>query len=346
MKRTILILMQILFAFYQSGCSVYGTASQSSSEEKSSASRNVADRQSVKVANWNVQTFFDSVTCGLEYDEFKKSANWGEAAYTIRLERLCQVIKALDADIFVMEEVENEGVMMDISNFLAGEWDKKKIYAYGCFAKDAGGAIGCGILSRLTLGGLTVHAADFRNQKADMPRMRPLMQLSVYKGGRELTLMINHWKSMSGGENVTEKWRNIQEAVLSRKVKEAVSLGGAVLCTGDFNRDITKFKRGIDFSTVVLRELDCGKQSDFGVEVVTPWYDSLQKLVEPGSYYFNDQWSRIDQFFYAGEAEIERFEVAASEPWSEQKSKIPKKYKIWNGSGFSDHLPIVCEVSF
>lgn len=348
MKKIFLVLMQvILLAFCFGGCSLGDAEGESSSSERRRGTgKELGSRQKLRVANWNVQTFFDSTTSGLEYDEFKKDGSWGQEAYTVRLERLCQVIKALDADVFVMEEIENEGVMMDISNFLAGEWDKKKVYAYGCFAKDFGAAIGCGVLSRWPISGLTVHGVDFRKQKSDMPRMRPLMQLSVCKGSRMLTLMVNHWKSMSGGENATEKWRNVQESVLSRKVGEELALGKAVLCCGDFNRDIGKFKKGADSGTILLRELAFGKQNDFGVEVLSPWYDFSQSLVEPGSYYFNGEWSRIDQFFYAGDAEVEYFEAAASEPWSEGESKIPKKYKIWNGSGFSDHLPIVCDVSF
>jgi len=348
MKKMFMAFMQfLLLAFYLDGCSLCDAEDESGgAEDKTALERKDGARQTLTIANWNVQTFFDSTTSGLEYDEFKKSANWGQEAYTVRLERLCQVIRDLDADVFIMEEIENESVMMDISNFLAGEWDKKKIYAYGCFAKDFNGAIGCGVLSRWPLRNLTVHGVDFRNQKSDMPRMRPLMKLSVCKENRMLTLMVNHWKSMSGGENATEKWRNMQESVLSSKVGEAVSAGNAVLCCGDFNRDIKNFKMGAGRGAVVLRQIHLGEQTDFGVEVLSPWYDFTGVLVEPGSYYFNDEWSRIDQFFTAGDADLEKFEAVAHSPWCEEESKIPKKYKIWNGSGYSDHLPILCDVSF
>ena len=77
----------------------------------------------LKVVNWNVQTFFDAITTGSEYTEFVKSSRWGKEAYMERLTRLASVIRTLDADIFVMEEIENEGVVHDICNFLAGEWE-------------------------------------------------------------------------------------------------------------------------------------------------------------------------------------------------------------------------------
>ena len=225
------------------GCSGQFVPRRVFSKQSEGQSRQTKETKAhrINLACWNVQTFFDAETAGTEYQDFKSNDKWNREKYLKRLETLCTVMTTLNPDIFVMEEIENEGVMMDISNFLAGEWDKKKVYAYGCFAKDFGGAIGCGVLSRWPIRELTVHAADFRNQKSDMPRMRPLMQLSVCKGSRILTLMVNHWKSMSGGENATEKWRNVQESVLSRKVGEALSLGKAVLCCGDFNRDINDF---------------------------------------------------------------------------------------------------------
>ena len=34
--------------------------------------------EKLKVANWNVQTFFDAVTTGDEYTEFVKSGRWGK----------------------------------------------------------------------------------------------------------------------------------------------------------------------------------------------------------------------------------------------------------------------------
>ena len=101
------------------------------------------NRDKVKIANWNVQTFFDANNDGTEYSEFAKSKTWGEEMYKERLKRLCSVIKKLDADIFIMEELENSNVLFDISNFLAGEWNPRKIYRYACFSKNEGGAIGC-----------------------------------------------------------------------------------------------------------------------------------------------------------------------------------------------------------
>ena len=333
MVKSFILFMAVLFA----GCAMPSSNTKDSLPKTS---------QKISVANWNVQTFFDSTTEGCEYDEFVKSKTWGQESYTERLKRLCQVIKSLDADVFVMEEIENEEVLHDLSNFLAGEWNQKKIYSYACFAKESGSSIGCAVLSRLPIKNLRLHSLDIRTQNGTMPRMRPLMQVEVCKGSSSLTLFINHWKSMSGGEAVTEKWRNAQEAVLSQYVGECVGKGKAVFCCGDFNRDVSKFKKGSDGGIILLRTSNCGELEERGTEVFSPWYDSSENLIEPGSYYYNGEWSRIDNIFYAGNAEVENFAPRTDGPWCEEDSNVPKKYKIWNGTGYSDHLPLTCTVTF
>ena len=299
----------------------------------------------LKVVNWNVQTFFDAVTTGDEYTEFVRSGRWGKDAYIERLKRLCSVIKNLDADVFVMEEIENESVVHDISNFLAGEWDREKVYADACYAREEGSAIGCAVLSRVPVASMTVHSLDVRSEEEDMPRMRPLMEVRLVSGQKEITLMVNHWKSKSGGEEETEKWRNREEGVLAEMTAGAVAEGRAVLILGDFNRDINDFSltRSGD---VVLRYWKDGSLMEDGVKVSSPWFLAGHKLLQPGSYYYQDEWSRIDNMFAAGAAEILDFYPAVEGEWCDSHTFVPNRYLIWNGNGYSDHLPIVCVVRF
>src|SRR5574344_287835 len=74
----------------------------------------------LKILAWNADTFFDGENDGNEYSEFLKSKKWGREAYAVRLERLCSVIRSIDADVVVIEELEKEGQLVDISNSLCG----------------------------------------------------------------------------------------------------------------------------------------------------------------------------------------------------------------------------------
>lgn len=295
---------------------------------------------SARVACWNVQTFFDSENRGNEYSEFAESKKWGREMYEERIRRLCSVIKSLDAEVFVMEEIENESVLHDISNYLSGEWNMRKVYSYGCFAANEGSSIGIGILSRLPLENMTVHNVDCRRFASQAPLMRPVVSVEVLRGEKRFVLVANHWKSMSGGESETEKWRFLQENILCDVVNDNVDKGRGVFICGDFNRDIEKFVHGETHETVCLRG-----SSGSVFEVTSPWYGDTVNGAE-GSYYFNGSWSRIDNLFSAGALIIEDFNVCTEGPWCDAETKVPVKYKIWDGSGYSDHLPLQCTVKF
>jgi endonuclease/exonuclease/phosphatase family metal-dependent hydrolase len=291
----------------------------------------------LRVVSWNVQTFFDARKDGCEYGDFVKDKSWGEAAYRERLERLCACIVALDADVLVLVEVESEAVLQDISNFLCASWLFNRQYRWAAFSKEAGGALGCAVLSRFPLDGVSCHGLDARSPRFQKkPGLRPLMQLRVVKNGRPLVLLVNHWKSMSGGKEESEPWRDAQEAVLGACLK---GLGPMpALACGDFNRDVLDFV--LEDGMVVLRS------GGGETAVATPWFDGTGELAGPGSYWYKEEWSRIDSFFSSGRIALDDFKAETGGPWCYEDSKVPKKYKVWNGRGYSDHLPISCTVRF
>lgn len=303
---------------------------------------NLFDDKNVTVGTWNVQTFFDGVTCGTEYSEFKKGDSWNQEKYEVRLDRLCDVISQLDCDILVMEELENEGVIYDINNRLAGNsWDQKKCWNYSCFAKNAGDSIGCGIISRYELVDLKVHNLDVRTELTDQPSMRPIIEVTAIIGKEEVKFFVNHWKSKSGGEKETEVWRNFQERMLSSRLKENLCFK-TVIC-GDFNRDILEFKRG-ESNLVFMRGF--GIENEDGVSVESVWLDMNGNVISGnGSYYFDSQWERIDHFFVRNGIKVVNFEPFAKTPWCTEDG-IPCGYKIYTGSGYSDHVPLKMEISF
>ena len=341
MKKWILILM-IAAAIVLAGCKnqfVKDTAFKRSGNggEAGSAKKNIS------LVCWNVQTFFDAVTCGSEYKDFKNSERWTKEKYMQRLNKLCDVMTSLNPDIFVMEEIENAEVVQDIANALAGgAWERKKNWQYTCFAKDSDSAIGCAVFSRYELCSLKCHTLDIRTQAEAQPSSRPLMQLTVLAGNQEMELFVNHWKSKSGGQEETEIWRDWQELALADNVLLNQSLGKTSVMCGDFNRSAEDF---------ILAEEDRrhGNTLLRGTRSLaaawSPWFRSDGKFAtEGGSYYYNDEWERIDNIMVAGDAAISSFSTVTDSPVADEEG-LPAAFKIFTGEGCSDHLPLKCVIS-
>lgn len=300
----------------------------------------VDKKVSLKILNWNAETFFDANYDGCEYSQFSGSG-WTYQKYEKRLENLVEVIKATDADVVVLQELEKKEQLNDLYNRLCSSFNSSKNYNYGCFAKEEGSAIGLAVLSRMPLKNPTVHSLDIRTESKKQPSMRPLLKVYVEKDGKQLLLMVNHWKSKSGGEAETKVWRDFQESVLAYNFVLAFNSGDKALACGDFNKDIsefTKFSDGVNPFNLVL----CGIKS---APVYSGWYKADDSLVMPGTYFFKDRWERIDHFFAGSGVGISDFKVENEGNWATAEGK-PKRYLIKYSSGYSDHFPISCRVEW
>ena len=303
----------------------------------------MTDRKSFTVATWNVQTFFDGKKDGCEYSQFLKNDRWNKEIYIERLKRLAASVKKIDADVIVLEELENKKNLYDLYNFLAGEWDSSKVYRWACFAKEESGAIGCGVLSRFPLYNMSVHSADIQSENEGQPSLRPLICVDVKIKDSEVTLAVNHWKSMFGGEEVTEKWRNRQESILEAAVSRNLLCKKNVIALGDFNRDLENFRFDRNTDSVLLRQYKSLALSEEGTFVKTAWSHN-GSLTEPGSYFYKEEWSRIDNIFYAGSLNLKNFEPVCGE-WCDKKTSFPKAFKLFNLIFYLYHLTLKAEFS-
>lgn len=329
-------LLFLIFALLFLSCSSEGFNSTSQSKKNTGPAK--AD---FTLCSWNLQTFFDGVTDGCEYSNFKSSAKWNQEKYEIRLKRLCQVLKSLDADIFALEEIENEGIIQDIANYFAGNsWNADKNWNYASFSKSKGSAIGCAIISRYPLYALKNHSLDIRSEDSSQPSMRPIMEVCADVKGREVVIFVNHWKSKAGGGESSQVWRKWQEKVLAGRILEvSLNAGPACIICGDFNQDSEEFQT--DFTGF---EKGWNTIFDDCVKVYSPWYEADGSYAtEIGSYYYGSQWERIDHIFSFGKAEISDFSPKAESPWANENG-LPLSYKIYTGEGYSDHLPVMAKI--
>lgn len=292
--------------------------------------------QEVTITSWNIQTFFDSVTQGTEYSDFKKSKNWNLEKYKSRLENLCTAINILDSNIIIFQEIENKEIIYDIYNKIAyNNWNKNKQYKYAYFAKNSNNATGCAIISQYKITKTATH--NFYINKTEQTQLRPILEVDLEINKKPLKLIINHWKSKSGGEEITEKWRIQQEDILysifnNNKDKK-------IIACGDFNKNIEDFI--IKDEYVLLNKL---KNNIYKEEqkVYCPWLDKKFNI-KIGSYYYNNKWQKIDHFFINDKSLIKDFSVETNLLWNNENF-IPKRYILYNNTGFSDHLPIKCKI--
>ena len=311
------------------------------------------------IVNWNVQTFFDANKDGCEYSDFQKKANWNNEKYSQRVERLCKAISQLDADIYVFEEIENEAVIYDISNQLSANghnWNQKKFWNYSAFAKEAGTAIGIGILSRYPLTNLKTHAMNISIHSSSQPSVRYILEATVSIENTTLVIFANLWKSKTGGQEKSEIWRDWQENILAKRLSELKKenngkLPPVVIC-GDFNRDALEFSCCFEpqnqteeiSQNTILKYAGFGSTDSIGVKSLW-FFENGDFVSDNGSYYYKDSWERIDNIFIAGGIDSKSFTSSAVSPWASERG-IPIGYKIYSGEGWSDHLPVSAQLFF
>lgn len=314
-----------------------------------------SESRSVRIISWNVQTFFDAHTCGTEYKEFRASGGaWNREKYERRLENLCGFIKEHPADIYVFEEVENEEVLQDIANLCTGFSFFSQSQLQTVFAFDEGGSLGIAVLSRLPIRAAAVHQIGISAlvdtqgalQRVIQPQLRPLLELHAEKDGCPFVLFACHWKSKSGGAHKSELWRDLQECLLARRIREVASaypFTPLIVC-GDFNRALEEF--GIEENVAKgktvrfaydLQPKKTGAQEEY-TELLSAWFIGGGL----GSYYFRETWEKIDHFFYNEFVFAPAFSALDSGPHT-QPGGIPFRYDLYKGTGYSDHLPLSFE---
>ncbi|NLM00915.1 MAG: hypothetical protein GX220_05625 [Treponema sp.] len=309
----------------------------------------------VRIASWNVQTFFDAVADGTEYAEFQSvSSKWTEEKYKTRVTRLCEVLVLLNCDVVILQEVEKETLAYDIANNLKFQTDPHKAYIYSCFAKENDGSIGNMILSRLPLNQMKLHQVSVNNKNiGEQPQMRPIMEVSLFENETEhfCTLFVCHWKSKSSGVEESEVWRKFQEQVLADRILENYTK--RFLALGDFNKDIYEFEI-FDNETNTTQDslIETTKNvfqntkpnvllhgSKKSIGVFSPWLNSTCN----GSYFYNDSWEKIDHFFCGEQLQLTDFQTVDYGPHVTEDGK-PIRFVIYSGEGYSDHLPITCRI--
>ena len=366
MKRNCFALLCGLLLVLSTGCAGCDTGT----EEKTFVNDN-----SVAIMTWNVQSLFDGIDDGTEYEDFRESAGWSGEKYRGRLNVIGAAIGGMGRkpDIIALQEVESAQVLADLASVLA--------YGQTYFANIPGMALGVGLVSRLPFDSVKSHLVYINGDIAPRPMLEARINVSADNNKSQIVLFVCHWKSKLGSEDVTEAARRASARILLRRIRELAESEPElpVIVMGDLNENHDEFYRrsGTVVSAILPDdpraaeftglygfvsddgEAIIGQQQDFiiisknkppaaryfpgGVTVLySPWAADL----DDGSYYYKNSWETIDHFLLAPQLfsgtgwDFVSCQVVNYPPFASVKG-LPVAYNPRTGAGLSDHLPLL-----
>ena len=232
-------------------------------------------------------------------DEFLPNGNkkWNTEKYFQKINNISKVISELGADvtgsapvIVGLCEIESKAIMTDIANSKA-----LKKYDYGVVhfnSFDARG-VDTGLLyqkSRFKVLDAKPHPIYIYDADGSRKYTRDILQVTGLLDGEEITFLVNHWPSRSGGEKVSMPSRMEAAKVMKGIFDELKSKNpnAKVIAMGDFNDD--------PISPSIKNTFD--PAGEFSSVKAGGYYDPMLPLFKKGvgSLSYRDAWNLFDQF--------------------------------------------------
>lgn len=209
---------------------------------------------SIRVMTYNVQTLFDAIDHGGEYDDFVVSKGlWNENLYKLRLKALASAIVSAGGgkqpEVLVIQEIENKRVLADLAEEIGA-------YPHILLSPNEEAILSCGILSGLPVKSFNAHRIM---PPVDGPSSVPrfALEAELCYEGRTLLVLAVHLKSKLGGDAATEIERRRAAAfiktIAERRLAERPEL--AIVIAGDFNENHNEYERtGRAYPTALMPE--------------------------------------------------------------------------------------------
>lgn len=301
-----------------------------------------------KVASYNVENLFDLEYDGTEYKEYiPHTKYWNDTAYKNKLKNIIKVINDLDAQILALQEIESQKVFDALKN--------KTNYRYGAFIKKKTSSIGIGLLSDYPIKKIEKIDVDKYDKHS-----RYILKAIIDIKGIELIIYVNHWRSKRAAES-----SRIKYALSLKNDIDTLAKARDYIILGDLNSDYNEF---ISF------KYDKKLNDTFGITGINHILNTIlnDNLVTKSSL-FEDKNSHYNLWLEL--EETERFSskfrnlnntpdniLISDELFDNQGiSYIDKSFKVFkpaylckdyikrwnikNGSGYSDHLPVLASFS-
>lgn len=283
-----------------------------------------SDPRALSVMSWNCQNLFDDQFQGSEYSEYVPGAaqgEWRTPLYEERLRRAARVILGVfpgGADVVMLQEVENRQVLRDLQSYLP----PGRSYGHLHCRRAPGSAVQTAIMTRLPV----VEEHYHRLCLPGGSPQRYIQEVHLQRGDVRLVLFNNHWKSRRGGAEVTRIYRRGAEALTAHRLDRLEERWGPSgeswkwLAAGDFNQGPESFSF-LAPQNLWAREKGTG-----------------------GTYWYKEDWERIDHIFTGPGWSVSGFGPAAG-PWADA-SGLPRPWRLYREEGWSDHLPLRVVAAF
>lgn len=292
-------------------------------------------------------------------DEFLPNGKkvWGKERYTQKINNISSVIADLGKDvtgnapvIVGLSEIENREVVIDITNSPA-----LKKYNYGVVHFNSFDARGVDVALIYQKGRFVVteaapHPVFIFDNDGKRKYTRDVLQVTGLLDGEEITFLVNHWPSRSGGEKVSRPSR-IEAAKVAKNVIDvlkAKNKDAKVILMGDLNDD------PVDPS---VKEV-FNPAGDINNVQKGGYYNPMIPLFKKGigTLAYRDSWNLFDQIITTAslttkDKDYSTYKVFKTEIYNKDylvsKEGQYKGYpnRMWSGdtyraNGYSDHFPV------
>ena len=292
-------------------------------------------------------------------DEFlpKGKKYWNTTRYFQKINNVSKVIADLGRDvtgnapvIVGLSEIETKGVVEDIVNSAA-----LKKYNYGIVHYNSFDARGVDVAliyqkSRFIVTKSAAHPVFLFDADGKRRYTRDVMQVTGLLDGEEITFLVNHWPSRSGGEKVSMPSR-MEAAKVAKGVIDdlrAKNPDAKVILMGDLNDDPTDASVKVTFNPAE----DMNKVKDGG------FYNPMMAMFKKGigTLAYRDSWNLFDQIISTSslvtkDKDYSTYKIFKTEIYNKEylKSKEGQykgyPHRMWSGDtyradGYSDHFPV------
>ncbi len=306
------------------------------------------------VVSYNVENLMDTIDNPHTADnEFLPTSDkkWNTKKYYKKLNDIANVINDIDEkhfpDLIAMIEVENKAVLQDL---LKTDVFKTKNYQISHReTKDPRGIDVALLYNPKTFKYISDYQYDIYDSLGNAYHTRQIYLVKGLVGKDTLYVLINHWKSRSGGLAKTE-FKRILAAKTLKKVTDMIlsyNPDANIICMGDFNDTPTNTSINTTFNASTDSIFET-KDEMFNLTA----FLAKQKL---GTYNYRGDWNMIDNMIISQNMLNKRNSIHAvtsakiyesSLNTFHKSNGIDVPNKTYGGKnyygGVSDHFPIYC----